>query len=309
MKTIEKYNEIKTAYLSSLKTLSQSVATYDKYEGVLNDFGNFLEQNYAETEQPDISPIMVLAYKEELNMRGVCRNTMHHYLIILRSFFKWCVQHKFYTDQPIFNEDIPKQDQIKYDLLTETEVNKILSGELPPYTHHPKRIRAIIFVFLLTGLRVSELINLRVGDLNLIKGSVTIIGKGNKQRTSTLPQPLIEVLQDYLTTYHKQNKKELLFSSIDKNGNPKPYTRQNITKIVEGYVNRLLDHRHIGAHDLRHAFASMLITQNAPLAHISSVLGHSSWETTKIYAEHLCPTKIISEVNSIFDNLPIFSNR
>lgn len=88
-----------------------------------------------------------------------------------------------------------------------------------------------------------------------------------------------------------------------------PYTRQNITKLVEGHVNRLLGHKHISAHDLRHAFASMLITQNAPLAHISSVLGHSSWETTKIYAEHLRPTKIISEVNSVFDNLPVFATK
>lgn len=209
MTTIEKYNEIKTAYLSSRKTLSQSVATYDKYEGVLNDFGNFLEQNYADCEQSDISPIVVLNYKEELNKRGVCRNTMRHYLIILRSFFKWCVQHKFYAEQPVFESDIPKAERVEYDLLTEQEVNKILLGEIPPYTKHGKRCRAIMFTFLLSGLRVSELTHLQVKDLNFESGEITVIGKGNKKRTTVLIKPLQDVLIAYMT-----DENILVFNSV-----------------------------------------------------------------------------------------------
>lgn len=304
MTTLEKYNQIKTAYLSSLKTLSQSVATYNKYEGVLNDFGNFLEQNYAtETEQPDISPIMVLAYKEEMNKRGVCRNTMRHYLIILRSFFKWCVQHKFYTEQPVFESDIPKAERVEYDLLTEQEVNKILSGEIPPYTKHGKRCRAIMFTFLLSGLRVSELTHLQVKDLNFDSGEITVIGKGNKKRTTVLIKPLQDALIAYMTDENRTDG--YLFA----NENNEPFTRQNISQIVERYVEKLLGHKNIRAHDLRHSFASMLITNNVPIPNISSLLGHANWETTAIYASHLCPKKVTAEVNSIFENLPVFACR
>lgn len=301
MTTYSKFNEIKTAYLSSLQTISKSTATYDKYSRVLNDFAKWLEQN--DCEETEITAVMILNYSKAVKGRNAKNNTLRHYLIILRSFFAWCINHKFYTEQPVLETDIPKQERIEYDLLTEEEVNHILSGELPPYTQHPIRTKAIIFTFLLTGLRVSELINLRVGDLDLARDSVTVVGKGDKLRTSTLPQPLIEVLQAYLTAYNKTDKNEILFCNTD----GKPYTRQNITKTVEGYVNRLLGHKHIGAHDLRHAFASLLISNGYALEGIQQLLGHSSYATTVIYASHLCPKRIAEQANTVFDNLTVFA--
>lgn len=300
MTMLEKFNNIKTAYLSSLKTLTQSMATYNKYEGVLNDFSNFLEQNYAETEQPGISPIMILSYKEELNKRGVCRNTIRHYFIILRSFFNWCIQHNFYSEQPIIKGDIPKAERVDYDLLTGQEVNKLLSGEIPPYTKHGNRNRAIVFLLLLTGLRVSELINLRNEDIDFVNKSITIIGKGNKKRTTSLPNRAIDILKIYLKEKIKiDGKSNLLFE----NDYGKPFTRQNITQIIERYVEKLTGHKQISAHDLRHAYASMLITNNVAIPTISNALGHSNWETTAIYATHLCPQKQVNEINNIFDSL------
>lgn len=305
MTAYEKFNEIKTAYLSSLQTISKSNATYDKYSRVLNDFAKWLERN--DSKKTDITAVMILHYSKTIKERGACNNTLRHYLIILRSFFTWCINHKFYTEQPVLETDIPKQERIEYDLLTEEEVNRILSGELPPYTQHPERTKAIIFMFLLTGLRVSELINLRVGDLNLVKGTVTVVGKGDKLRTTTLPRTLIDVLEAYLKAYNKTNRNDLLFNSTDKTGKEKPYTRQNITKMVEGYVNRLLGHKYIGAHDLRHAFASLLITNGAKLEKIQQLLGHSNYATTVIYASHLCPNRIAEETNAIFESLPVFA--
>lgn len=302
MTACTKFNEIKTAYLSSLATIAKSQNTYKKYDMVLNDFGKWLEQN--DCEEMEIIAVQILAYSKTVKERGSKNNTLRHYLIILRSFFAWCINHKFYVEQPVLEEDIPNQERIEYDLLTEEEVNRILSGELPPYTQHPKRTKAIIFTFLLTGLRVSELINLKVGDLDLEHGSVTVVGKGNKLRISTLPQPLIQVLQAYLTAYNNVNRTELLFC----NDSGKPFTRQNITKIVEGYVNRLLGHKYIGAHDLRHAFASMLLTNGAKLEQIQQILGHSSYATTVIYASHLCPSKVTGEINSVVEKLPVFAH-
>lgn len=301
MTAYAKFNEIKNAYLSSLQTISKSTATYDKYSRVLNDFAKWLEQN--DSDESDITAVMILNYSKAVKERGACNNTLRHYLIILRSFFAWCINHKFYSEQPVFETDIPKQERIEYDLLTEEEVNRILSGELPPYTQHSVRTKAIIFTFLLTGLRVSELINLRVGDLDLVRGSITVVGKGDKLRTTNLPTRLTEALQAYLTAYNKTDKHELLFCNTD----GKPYTRQNITKTVEGYVNRLLGHKHIGAHDLRHAFASIHLTYGTKLDKIQKLLGHSSIVTTTIYAEHLCPNRIAEETNSVFDNLPVFA--
>lgn len=303
MKTIEKYNEIKTAYLSSLKTLSQSVATYDKYDGVLNDFGNFLEKNHAETEQPNISPIMVLAYKEELNRRGVCRNTMRHYLIILRSFFKWCVQHKFYAEQPVFESDIPKAERVEYDLLTEQQIETILRGEIPKWSKMStaKRNRALVILLVQSGLRVSELNHLKISDLDFEQHAIRVShGKGDKLRYTTLPDLSEHFIKEYLNerfngNYSGQN--EYLFA----NENGQPFTRQNVTQVVRAYVNRAIGRNDIGSHDLRHAYASWLITHGTQLEDIQALLGHSSYATTVIYASHLCPERISKNVNAVWN--------
>lgn len=305
MTTLEKYNEIKTAYLSSLKTLSQSVATYDKYEGVLNDFGDCLEQNFGDEIIMEITPQMILKYRESIKERGVCNNTIAHYLTLLHSFFEWCKAHKFYREQPIVKKDIPKKEEIEYDLLTEAEVYKVLSGEIPKNTRHAIRTRAIVFMFLLTGLRVSELTHLKISDIDFVKGNITVKGKGNKKRTTTLSAPVREHLTAYMNEQGlipEHNNNCLLFC----NENGQPFSRQNISQTVECYVQKLTGHKGIRAHDLRHSFASLLITSNAPIATISKVLGHANWRTTAIYAEHLRPDKVTEEVNNIFENMSVF---
>lgn len=305
MAMLEKYNEVKTAYLSSLKTLSQSAATYIKYEGVLNDFDNFLEQNYADCEQPDITPIMVLNYKEDLSKRGVCRNTMRHYLIILRSFFKWCVQHKFYAEQPVFESDIPKSERIEYNLLTEQQIETILRGEIPKWSkmNTAKRNRALVILLIQSGLRVSELIDLKISDLDFEQHTIRVAhGKGDKLRYTTLPPLAEQFVKEYLNERYN-GKCYVLSDNLFANENGQPFTRQNITQIVRAYVNRTVGRNDIGAHDLRHAYASYMITHGMTLEDIQELLGHSSYATTVIYASHLCPKRISKNANNIWSNI------
>lgn len=305
MTIYSKYNEVRNAYLSSLKMITQSVATYDKYETVLNDFGKFLEQNCGKVEQTDISPLMVLNYKEEATKRGIKRNTLRHYLIILRSFFKWCVEHKFYAEQPIFESDIPKSERIEYNLLTEQQIETILRGEIPKWSKMAtaKRNRALVILLIQSGLRISELINLRIKDLDFEQHTIRVShGKGDKLRYTTLPPLAEQFVKEYLDerfngNYDSQN--EHLFA----NENGEPFTRQNITQIVRAYVNRTIGRNDIGAHDLRHAYASYMITHGMTLEDIQKLLGHSSYATTVIYASHLCPKRISKNANNIWSNI------
>lgn len=300
MTAYEKFNEIKTAYLLSLKTVTQSQATYDKYEGTLNGFGNFLEQHNA--EQPDVTPLMILQYKESVTARGICRNTLRHYLILLRSFFKWCVEHKFYTEQPIFESDIPKQERVEYALLSEDEIEKILNSPTPKWSKMAtaKRNRALVILLIQSGLRVSELCNLKISDLDFENLSIKVLhGKGDKLRYTTFPPLSEELVREYLDERYKgkrDGKEDYLFA----NENGEPFTRQNTTQVVRAYVKRLLGRTDIGAHDLRHAYASSLLTKGAKLEEIQQVLGHSSYATTVIYANHLCPKRIGQNLNSLF---------
>ncbi len=305
MTLYEKYERAREEYLASLKIVTKSNVTYEKYTFVLGDFGKYVKAHGG--DEAEIPPLFIVGWRNEVKeARGLGNNTLRHYLTLLHSFFKWTIEHKIFTEQPVGKGDFPKKEAVEYDLLSEQEIEKILSGEIPPHTPTPLRTRAIVFMFLLTGLRVSELAYLPVGNLDFDEGSITVVGKGDKLRTSTLPKPLIRVLKEYMTAYDKTDGTALLFSSTDKDGHEKPFTRQNITNVVERYVNRLLGHKHIGAHDLRHSFASMLITNNYPLENIQQLLGHSSYATTVIYASHLCPKRIAAEANSVFNTMPVF---
>ena len=307
MTLYEKYERAREEYLASLKIVTKSKETYDKYSFVTGDFGSYVKAHGG--EETEVPPLFIVSWRNEIKeFRGLGNNTMRIYLTILHSFFEWTIEHKIFTEQPVNKGDKPKQQAVEYDLLSEQEIERVLSGEIPPRTPTPLRTRALVFMFLLTGLRVSELTHLRVGALDFRQGTVTVVGKGEKLRSSTLPKPLINVLIEYMIEYDITDGTALLFASTDKNGREKPFTRQNITYVVERYVNRLLGHKHIGAHDLRHSFASMLITNGYPLENIQQLLGHSSCATTAIYAAHLCPKRIATEANTVFDALPVFCN-
>lgn len=307
MNLYEKYEQAREEYLASLKIVTKSKDTHAEYAFTLDDFGKYVKTHGG--EETEVPPLFIVGWRNEVKAaRGLANNTLRHYLTLLHSFFEWTIEHKIFAEQPIGKGDFPKKEAVEYDLLSEQEIEKILSGEIPPHTPTPLRTRAIVFMFLLTGLRVSELAHLPVGNLDFDAGTVTVCGKGDKVRSSTLPKPLIKVLKEYMAAYDKTDGTAPLFSSTDKDGREKPFTRQNITNVVERYVNRLLGHKHIGAHDLRHSFASMLITNNCPLENIQQLLGHSNYATTVIYASHLCPKRIATEANSVFDAMPIFSD-
>lgn len=301
MTITEKYNEIKTTYLSSLKTLSQSIATYDKYETVLNDFGNFLERHYPTAEQLDIAPSMILLYKDEASKRGIKRNTLRHYLIVLRSFFKWCVQHKFYSEQPIFESDIPKIERIEYNLLTEQQIDEILNNPAPRYCKQGLRDKALIVFLMQSGLRVSELTALRICDLDFDNGVVRVShGKGDKQRYTPFPPLSQQLVRDYLIKRYSGIYEPTSGSLVFANEDGTAFTRQNITQIVRRYIKGIVGRNDIGAHDLRHAAASFYLTQGAPLEKIQEILGHSNYATTVIYASHLRPQSIANDLNGLW---------
>lgn len=298
MTSYTKFNEIKTAYLSSLQTISKSTATNDKYSRVINDFAKWLEQN--DSDDTDINAMMILTYSRAVKERGTKNNTLRHYLIILRSFFTWCVNHKFYAEQPVLEEDIPKQERIEYNLLTEEQIQTILDGKLPPYIKQPLRDRALIVLLIESGLRVSELTHLQIKDLDFDGGTIYVhtSAKGDKTRTTTLPDRSKQFITEYLYKRfggYSWDENALLFA----NENGEAYTRQNITKIVRGYVKGLFKRDDIGAHDLRHAFASLLLTRGAKLEEIQQVLGHSNYATTVIYANHLCPQRVSQNLNKL----------
>ena len=307
MTIYEKYEQATEQYLASLKTVNHSTCTYAKYRFVLADFGAFLKAHCGDSEQKEVAPLLVVQWRNEIkNSRDVGNNTVGHYLTVLHSFFRWAIEHKIFAEQPVQKGDKPKQETVTYDLLTEQEIEKILSGKIPRYSRGDTGLRnkALVTLVLTSGVRVSELINLRIGDLDFEKHVITVRhGKGDKRRAVTFPSVAEQVIGEYLNSRQEQNdgsKQAFLFEYNDNNGIARQYTRQNVTQVVKSYVYRLTGHKDIGAHDLRHSYASYLLTHGVPIQEIQALLGHENYSTTLIYASHLCPERVATNLNAIF---------
>lgn len=305
MTLYEKYERASEEYLAALKLKTKSEATYNKYCFVINDFGAYVKEHGE--EQAEIPPIFIVGWLRDIkDARTLANNSMRHYADVLHSFFKWTIEHKIFSEQPINKSDKPKKEAVEYDLLTEQEIEKILSGKIPPDSIHTTSIRnrALIILVLTSGLRVSELINLRVGDLDFKKHVIAVRhGKGDKKRFVTLPEIAERFVEGYLRERYGAKgapKTAFLFDYIGDNGKTHQFTRQNITRLVKSYVYRLTGHRDIGTHDLRHSYASYMLTHGVPIQEIQALLGHESYSTTLIYASQLCPERVATNLNGIF---------
>ena len=307
MTLYEKYEQAREQYLASLKIITKSNATYEKYAFILGNFGEYVNAHGG--EESEIPPLFIVGWRNEIkDRRNLANSSLRHYLTLLHSFFKWTIEHKIFAEQPVSKGDFPKKEAVEYDLLTEQEIEKILSGKIPPDSMYTTSIRnrALIILVLTSGVRVSELINLRIGDLDFDKHVITVRhGKGDKKRAVTFPAVAEGFIKEYLNSRHGANgalKTAFLFDYTGNDGKQHKYTRQNITQVVKSYVYRLTGHKDIGTHDLRHSYASYMLTHGVPIQEIQALLGHESYTTTLIYANQLCPERVATNLNGIFGN-------
>ena len=302
-----KYKIAEQSFLADLKASSKSAATYDKYELVLRNFGEWLKTNASE-EQQEVSPIMISKWKQSLFENGDKTNTIAHYLTVLRAFFKWSVTNGFFEQQPVELSAFPLHEEIKHDIPTLEEIKVLLSGEIPKGTKKNKALKDLAIVTLLieSGIRVSELCNLRIQDLDFQKNLLRVRqGKGLKERCAPFPSLSQARVKAYMEDCIKLGGLSV-FPSVYVFYKSKDYahsiTRQAVLQLVKGYVQRLTGHKNIGAHDLRHAAASLWDDRGVNIRLVQKALGHSSVQTTEqVYVQILDKEKAAMEISAIMN--------
>lgn len=299
------FRTAREAYLADLR-ISKSQKTYEQYELVLRKFGEWLEQTAAEQMQEQITPLTITAWKQAVAERGVKQNTIIHYLMILKSFFRWAIANRFYSEQPVEDEVFPQEEEIKHDIPTLDEIQLLLSGKIPPRTPHALRNLAIVTLFIESGMRVSELCALTVGNVDFENCMIAIQnGKGSKARFVPLLPRSTRRIQAYLDEREKTYGKSAIAPSMPLFcGNTEelqPLNRNTVSEVVKGYVERLTGHKGIGAHDLRHAAASWWDRQNIPIRTVQKALGHSSVQTTeRVYVQILDKKQAARDIVAAF---------
>ncbi len=226
-------------------------------------------------ERDDLMHFMQHLHEQGLEAKSVARA-----LVTVRSFFKYLVLDGILKRDPSVNLESPKSWQSLPKFLIAEEVERLLEAP-DASTDTGLRDKAMLEVLYATGLRVSELVGLKVNDLNLDMGFLTTLGKGSKERTVPLGQSAIGWLRRYQGVRSRwlgDKSSSLLF--LNKSGSP--VSRQAFWKLIVEYGNRAKI-GHITPHLLRHSFATHLLENGADLRSVQLMLGHSDISTTQIY--------------------------
>jgi integrase/recombinase XerD len=222
----------------------------------------------------------LLAFIEHLHKAGLEAKTVARTLVTVRSLYKFLLLDRYLKRDPSANIETPKSWQSLPKFLTPDEVERLLDGP-DTSTDLGLRDKAMLEILYATGVRVSELVSLKVEDLNLDLGFLITLGKGSKERSVPLGQSAIAWTGKYLKARPQligDQTSPLLFV----NRRAKPITRQAFWKLIVAYGEKARI-GHITPHLLRHSFATHLLENGADLRSVQMMLGHSDVSTTQIY--------------------------
>ncbi len=269
-------------YLSTLAVeRGYSPRTVEAYAADLNDFLSFLEDQGLK-QVSEVSPAHVLLYLSQLRRRGLTEETMSRRLSALRGFFSFLVLEHGLSENPLVLIEGPRPRRKLPVVLSMEEVKRLLESP-DPASPLGLRDRAMLELTYSSGLRVSELVDLLLYDLNLEVGFVRVRGKGAKERLVPIGDFAREALEIYLKKGRPKLLKNPAEGHVFLNRRGRPLTRQRFWQIIKKYALRAGLSPRITPHVLRHSFATHLLEQGADLRTVQMMLGHASLATTQVY--------------------------
>ena len=266
------------SYLRVEKGLSDN--TIQSYRRDMLKFVEFLDKKNIDTAQirrTDVVEFMASLYKRRLDSRSVARH-----LVTIRHFFRFALLEGFVKEDPAATIESPKFRQSLPYFLSVDEVERLLA-QPDASSAVGLRDKAIIELMYSTGIRVSELTGIRVGDLQMEAGCLRCIGKGNKERLVPVGKKALAVVEAYLKKSRPELLKDGASSQLFLNQRGRPMDRVTIWKIMGRYGRKAQLRKPLKPHTLRHSFATHLLDRGADLRSVQMMLGHSDISTTQIY--------------------------
>lgn len=225
-----------------------------------------------------------------LHDEGRSTKSIARFTSTIRSFHQFALREKYAAKDPTVLIETPKYERKLPDVLSIDEIDVLLTT--PEISkNNGYRDRTMLELLYATGIRVSELINIEVEDVNLLMGFVKVFGKGNKERIIPLGETVIELLKTYIENVRPQLLKKQVTHTLFLNMQGKPLTRQGIWKIIKQTGAKAGIQKRLTPHTLRHSFATHLLENGADLRAVQEMLGHSDISTTQLYT-HVSKTQI-----------------
>lgn len=255
-------------YLELEKGLSQN--TIDAYRRDLSDFAQNVEDIHS------INRMNINAYVRTLRERKLAPTSVIRKVASLRGFFKWATSSGILEKNPAATLEQPKTPQRLPKVVSVKEIDEMLHNNLTPLEH------VMMELLYSCGLRVSELVNLKLNDIDLSSKYIRCFGKGSKERIIPIGEQAKMMLKEYFPTRDLLVKKYNLTTKnllIKDNGHF--VTRQDVYNFI--HAQGKLIHKNISPHTLRHSFATHLLENGADLRVVQELLGHSDVSTTQLY--------------------------
>lgn len=260
-------------YLRFEKKYSEN--TIDSYNRDLKKFYNYINKDFSKVTKNDVSKFIQNISKQE-SPKSVSR-----IISTLKSFYKFLQINKYTKTSPLTLISNPKQAKNLPKVLSEEEVFTLL--DINTVTDFDFRNKAMLELMYSSGLRVSELINLNVNDIDLKNCLVRIFGKGSKERIIPLNDYATEALKIYILDHRYNLFKHSENNYLFLNNHGEKMTRQGFFKILKKIAIEKNIKTNFSPHTLRHSFATHLLKHGADLRSIQELLGHSDISSTQIY--------------------------
>ncbi|MFD1018566.1 site-specific tyrosine recombinase XerD [Thalassobacillus hwangdonensis] len=274
-------------YLTVERGLSDN--TIKSYKRDLNQYQTFLSASLQLESWEDVTRNQIMRYLHHLNDQDRSAATIARLLSSVRLFHQFLVREKLAGQDPSLHIETPKKDRKLPKVLSSDEVEKLL--QLPGDDPLTIRNRAMLEMLYATGLRVSELMGLKVTDLHLTMGFVRCMGKGSKERIIPLGDMAKEAVEDYLDRARSPLVKGKRTEELFVNQHGRPLSRQGFWKILKAIAVQAGVKKEITPHTLRHSFATHLLENGADLRAVQEMLGHADISTTQIYT-HVTKTRL-----------------
>ena len=260
-------------YLLVDKGLSNN--TVKAYEADISSFFQWLDNEdlkYKNLQEDHINKYISFLFQRKMRSSSVNRK-----ISSIKSFYIFLVKRNFVKNSPLNDLVTPKQEKYLPESMSEAEVDKLLNS--PDVANKiENRDKAMIEMLYATGMRISELVNLKITDVDMKRCVVKVFGKGSKERLVPFGETALDSLKSYLNDREQSSSKEIFLSNRGKK-----MTRVAFWQRVKIYLIRENLKNSISPHTLRHAFATHLLNRGADLRSVQLLLGHSDLSTTQIY--------------------------
>ncbi len=271
--------------------------TITAYKKDITQFFQFIKEKYEIIDEKKVDHIIIRSWIVELMEKGLSTRSINRKLSSLKSFFKYLIREEKISINPMHKVTSPKTSKRLPEFVEKNKMSTLLNDIDFGDDFTSVRDKTIIEVFYATGIRSSELINIKEQDIDLKRLTIKVIGKRNKERIIPFSNKLSDLLNTYIIKKHKEISESDVTTYLFVTIKGKKMYSKLVYRIINSYLNIVTTLSKKSPHVLRHTFATHMLNNGADLNAIKELLGHSNLSSTQVYTHNT-----IDKLKSIYNH-------